>query len=151
MSNQVYIKNRKARFNYEILEKYTAGIQLKGTEIKSIRGNKASIAEAFCLFVGNFLKIRNMYIAEYEHGSYYNHEAKRDRVLLITKKEYKKLNKSLEQKGLTIVPLDLFISNKGLAKINIGLAKGKKEFDKRETIKARDMKMELNRSMKNKR
>lgn len=148
MTGTIHIKNKQAYFEYQVLEKYTAGIQLLGTEIKSIREGKANINDAFCTFLNNQLYIRNMHIAEYSHGSFYNHESKRDRVLLLNKKELKKLKVKLEEKGLTIIPLVLFIGERGFAKLEIGLAQGKKLFDKRETLKERDVKLEMDRAMK---
>ena len=148
MSQDIYIKNKKAYFEYTILDKYTAGIKLLGTEIKSIREGKANLNDAFCTFIDNQLYVRNLHISEYSHGSFYNHEAKRDRVLLLHKKELKKLQTRGEEKGLTIVPLAMFISERGFAKLEIGLAQGKKTFDKRETMKERDTKIEMDRAMK---
>lgn len=148
MEQNVYIKNKKAYFEYHILDKYTAGIQLLGTEIKSIRQGKANINDAFCAFIDNKLYVRNLHISEYSFGSFYNHEAKRDRVLLLQKKELKKLKTRTEEKGLTIIPLALFISDRGFAKLEIALAQGKKAFDKRESIKERDTKIELSRVLK---
>lgn len=146
--DRIYIKNKKAYFEYTILDKYVAGVKLLGTEIKSIRNNKANINDAFCTFIDGQLYIRNLHIAEYTFGSFYNHEAKRDRLLLLNKKELKKLLTRGEEKGLTIVPLALFISERGFAKIEIALAQGKKTFDKRETLKERDTKVEMDRAMK---
>ncbi|WP_207423493.1 SsrA-binding protein SmpB [Desertivirga brevis] len=148
MASDLNIRNKKAYFEYHILDKYVAGIQLLGTEIKSIRQGKANINDAFCTFLNDQLYIRNMHIAEYSHGSFYNHEQKRDRVLLLTKKEMKKLRDKTEEKGFTIVPLALFISERGFAKLEIGLAQGKKSFDKRDSIKERESKIELDRAMK---
>ncbi|QJD97601.1 SsrA-binding protein SmpB [Mucilaginibacter robiniae] len=148
MSEQLYIKNKKAYFEYHILDEYTAGIKLLGTEIKSIREGKANLNDAFCTFISEQLYVRNLHISEYSHGSFYNHEAKRDRVLLLTKKELKKLQTRGEEKGLTIVPLAMFISERGFAKLKIALAQGKKTFDKRETMKERDVKVEMDRAMK---
>lgn len=142
------IKNKRAFFEYHILEKYVAGIQLLGTEIKSIRQGKANLNDAFCSFLNEHLYVRNMHVAEYSNGSFYNHEAKRDRVLLLTKKEMRKLREKSEEKGYTIVPLQIFISERGFAKLEIALAQGKKTFDKRETIKERESKIELDRAMK---
>ena len=142
------IKNKKAYFEYHVLDKYIAGIQLLGTEIKSIREGKANLNDSFCSFLNGQLYVRNMHVAEYSHGSFYNHESKRDRVLLLTRKELKKLRDKSEEKGFTIVPLQLFISERGFAKLEIGLAQGKKSFDKRETIKERESKIELDRVMK---
>jgi SsrA-binding protein len=149
MSHQdLYIKNKRAYFEYAILDKYVAGIRLLGTEIKSIREGKANLNDAFCTFIDSQLYVRNLHIAEYSHGSFYNHEAKRDRVLLLNKKELKKLQSRGEEKGLTIVPLALFISERGFAKLEIGLAQGKKTYDKRESLKERDTKIEMDRAMK---
>lgn len=150
MQNSVNIKNKKAKFEYEILSKYTAGIVLTGTEIKSIRDSKASISESFCEFnERNELFVINMTIQEYVYGNYYNHKPKAERKLLLNKRELKKLEKEVNTKGLTIVPLRLFINEKGLAKLDIALAKGKKLFDKRDTIKDRDNKRNLDRIKKN--
>jgi len=148
IQDKVYIKNKKAHFEYHILDNYTAGIKLLGTEIKSIREGKANINDAFCTFIDGQLYVRNLHISEYSMGSFYNHEAKRDRVLLLNKKELKRLQTRGEEKGLTIIPLALFISDRGFAKLEIGLAQGKKLFDKRETMKERDSKVELGRIMK---
>lgn len=145
LSGDINIKNKKAHFEYHLLDRYTAGIRLLGTEIKSIREGKANINDSFCTFFDDGLYIRNMHIAEYSHGSFYNHEAKRDRQLLLTKKELKKLKSKGEERGFTIVPLRMFISKRGFAKVEIALAQGKKDFDKRETIKERDTKRELDR------
>ena len=148
MSSSVDIKNKKAKFEFEFIEVYTAGIQLMGTEIKSIRNNKASIAEAYGVMIKNELFIRNMYIGPYENGTHYNHEDKRDRKLLLNKTELLKVQKKLKNKGLTIVPTKLFISKNGWCKINIALAKGKKTHDKREDLKSKDAKREMDRKMK---
>lgn len=150
MKNKVNIQNKKAHFEYEILDRYTAGIVLTGTEIKSIRSSRASIAESFCEFnEGGELFIINMTIEPYEFGTHYNHKPKADRKLLLNKKELKKLQKDVQAKGLTVVPLLLYISEKGYAKLDIALAKGKKFFDKRETIKDRENKRDLDRIKKN--
>ena len=148
MNSSVDIKNKKAKFEFEFIEVYTAGIQLMGTEIKSIRNNKASIAEAYGVIIKNELFIRNMYIGSYENGTHYNHEDKRDRKLLLNKTELLKVQKKLKNKGLTIVPTKLFISKNGWCKINIALAKGKKTHDKREDLKSKDAKREMDRKMK---
>lgn len=148
LASDVQIKNKKAYFEYHILDKYIAGIRLLGTEIKSIREGKVTINDSFCSFLNNGLYIRNMHIAEYSHGSFYNHESKRDRQLLLTKKELKKLRTKGEEKGFTIIPLRMFISERGFAKLEIALAQGKKDFDKRETLKERDSKRELARVLK---
>ena len=150
MQKTINIQNKKARFNYEILDKYTAGIVLTGTEIKSIRTSKASIAESFCEFNDKEeLFIINMTIEEYLYGTYYNHKPKAERKLLLNRKELKKLKKEVSTKGLTIVPLKLFINDNSFAKLDIALAKGKKVHDKRETIKDRDNKRNLDRIKKN--
>lgn len=149
MQKSINIQNKKARFLYEILDKYTAGIVLTGTEIKSIRSSRASIAESFCEFNDRGeLFVINMTIEEYAFGNYYNHKPKAERKLLLNKRELKKLNKEVQNTGLTIVPLRLFINEKGFAKLDIALAKGKKLYDKRETIKDRDNKRDLDRIKK---
>jgi SsrA-binding protein len=150
MQNKVNILNKKARFEFEILDKFTAGIVLTGTEIKSIRLSKASIAESFCEF-NEFgeLFIINMTIEEYAWGTHYNHKPKASRKLLLNKRELKKLEKEVKNVGLTIVPLRLFLNEKGYAKLEIALAKGKKLYDKRETMKDRDNKRDLDRVKKN--
>ncbi len=143
------ILNKKAKFSYEILDTYTAGIVLTGTEIKSIRDSKASIAESFCEFNDRGeLFVINMTIQEYVYGNYYNHKPKAERKLLLNKRELKKLEKEVNIKGNAIIPLRLFINEKGLAKLEIALGKGKKLFDKRETIKDRDNKRNLDRIKK---
>jgi len=150
MQNTINIKNKRARFDYEILDKFTAGIVLGGTEIKSIRLGKASLSQSFCEFNDSGeLFVINMQIDEYSHGSYYNHKPKAERKLLLNKRELKKLRREVTTSGLTIVPLNLFLNDRGLAKINIALAKGKKLYDKRDTIKDRDNKRDLSRIKKN--
>jgi SsrA-binding protein len=134
------ILNKKATFEFEILEKFTAGIVLTGTEIKSIRDNKASMSDAYCSFSGDELFVRNLHIAEYSHGTHYNHEPKRPRKLLLQRRELRKLHAKVKERGLTIVPIKLFIPASGYAKLDIGLARGKKTYDKRESIKERDVK-----------
>lgn len=149
MQKPVNIKNKKAKFEYEILDTYTAGIVLTGTEIKSIRDSKASIAESFCEFNDKGeLFVINMTIQEYVYGNYYNHKPKAQRKLLLNKRELKKLEKEVNIKGNAIIPLRLFINEKGLAKLEIALGKGKKLFDKRDTIKDRDNKRNLDRIKK---
>lgn len=148
LAGQINIKNKRVSFEYHLLDRYVAGIRLLGTEIKSIREGKANINDSFCAFFDDGLYIRNMHIAEYSFGSFYNHEAKRDRQLLLTKRELKKLKEKGEEKGFTIVPLRIFISERGFAKVEIALAQGKKDFDKRETIKERETKREMDRAMK---
>lgn len=146
----VHIKNRKASFEYEFLEKLTAGIQLRGTEIKSIRHGKANINDAFCQFKGDELYVINMHIDEYTMGTHANHEPKRERKLLLQRSELKRWKKKVSEKGLTIVPTLLYISDNGLAKLNISLAQGKKLHDKRDTLREKDTKRQLDRLMKNK-
>lgn len=148
MQKNVNIQNKRAKFEFEFLEKYTAGIVLAGTEIKSIRLGKASIADSFCEFQNGELFMINAHIEEYSFGTHYNHKAKSERKLLLNKKELKSLLKSVQNKGLTIVPLRLFTNEKGLAKVEIALARGKKLYDKRETIKDRDNKIDLARLKK---
>ncbi|EIJ40382.1 SsrA-binding protein [Galbibacter orientalis DSM 19592] len=149
MQNNVNIKNKKARFEYEILDKYIAGIVLSGTEIKSIRQSRASIAESFCEFnKKGELFVINMTVEEYTHATHFNHQPKSARKLLLNKRELKKWHKAVKVSGNTIVPLRLFVNDKGLAKMQIALAKGKKLYDKRETIKDRDNKRNLDRVKK---
>ncbi|WP_178985704.1 SsrA-binding protein SmpB [Winogradskyella helgolandensis] len=149
MQKKVNILNKKAKFQYEILDKYTAGIVLTGTEIKSIRSSQASIAESFCEFNDKGeLFVINMTVEEYKYGTYYNHRPKAERKLLLNKKELKKLKKEMDVKGNAIIPLKLFLNDRGLAKLIIGLGKGKKLYDKRETIKDRDNKRNLDRIKK---
>lgn len=144
----IEIKNRKADFNYEFIEKFTTGIVLKGTEIKSLREGKASIAESFCEFKDGELFVINMTIEAYSHAFHFNHKPKSERKLLLTKRELKKLDREVRTTGLTIVPLRLFINENGLAKMEIALARGKKDYDKRESIKERDTKRDINRLKK---
>ena len=143
--NNLVIKNKRASFEYSFLEHFTAGIVLTGTEIKSIRNSQASINEAYCTLINKELFIRNMHIAEFKEGSYNNHITKRDRKLLLNKRELLKIAAMMKDKGLTIIPVRLFITDKGLAKIDIAVAKGKKMYDKREDIKKRDTQRELDR------
>jgi len=148
MSQQkINIRNKKAFFNYEIIDKFEAGIELLGTEIKSIRLGKASLTDAYCKFINEELWVL-MSIAEYSHGGVYNHEPNRRRKLLLTKRELRKLNRKTKDVSLTIVPLSLYINNRGLAKLSIALAKGKKKYDHRQTIKERDAKREISRENK---
>ena len=149
IQKKINIKNKRARFDFEILDTYTAGLVLSGTEIKSIRLSKASISESFCEFNDRGeLFIINMQIDEYSHGYHFNHAPKAERKLLLNRGELKKLEKEVKNSGLTIVPLNLFLNDRGLAKINIALARGKKLYDKRETIKDRDNKKSLDRIKK---
>ena len=144
----IKIKNRKAKFEYEILDTYTAGIVLRGTEIKAIREGKASIAESFCEFSNHELFVINMTIQEYSHARTFAHTPKSERKLLLNRNELKKLEKEVKNTGLTIIPLVLFTNDKGLAKMEIALCRGKKEYDKREVIKERDSKRNLQRIKK---
>ena len=144
----INIKNRKASFEYEFLEKYFAGIQLLGTEIKSIRDGKVNIADAHCLFRNSELWVQNMHIAEYGLGTCNNHIPKRERKLLLTRKELKKLERKVQDKGLTIIAIRMFLNERGFVKLEIALARGKKRYDKREDIKQRDSKRELDRLRK---
>lgn len=148
IAKSVNIQNKRARFEYEILEQSEAGIVLTGTEIKSIRLSKASITESFCQFIENELYIINMSIEEYKFGTFYNHKTKRERKLLLHRRELDKWNKKLKDAGNTIVPLKLYINDEGRAKVLIALARGKKLFDKRESIKDRDNKRNLDRILK---
>ena len=149
MQKTVNILNKRARFDYEILERYTAGIVLAGSEIKSIRLGKASIAESFCEFQGHELFAINTNIEEYAYSRSFSHVPKSERKLLLNKKELKSLQKSVQNKGLTIIPLKLFTNEKGIAKLEIGLCRGKKNYDKRETMKERDTKRDLDRLKRN--
>ncbi|TRZ45379.1 SsrA-binding protein SmpB [Robertkochia solimangrovi] len=149
MKNNVNIKNKRARFEYEILDTYIAGIVLAGTEIKSLRNSKASIAESFCEFnEKGELFVINMTIEEYTHASHFNHRPKSERKLLLNKQELRKWHKAVKNSGNTIVPLRLFINDRGLAKMEVALAKGKKLYDKRDTLKDRDNKRDLDRVKK---
>ncbi len=145
---KINIKNRRASFDYEIEERLVAGIVLVGTEIKSIRGGHASLVDSFCYFSNGELWVKNLRIAEYFYAKYFNHNPLRDRKLLLNKKEIFKWEKRVKEAGFTVVPLRLFINDKGLAKLEIGLCRGKKQFDKRETIKNRDSKRDLDRVKK---
>jgi len=150
IQKKVNIRNRKARFEYEIIETYTAGIVLKGTEIKAIREGKASIGESFCEFNsrGELFAI-NMYIQEYSHAASYSHNPRNQRKLLLNKRELRKLEKEIRNVGFTIIPLRLFTNDRGLAKLEIGLARGKKLYDKRESLKAKEAQRDLKRIQKN--
>jgi SsrA-binding protein len=142
------IKNRKAWHDFEMLDKYVAGIQLTGTEIKSIRAGKASLVDSYCFFEGNELFVKGMHVSEYDFGNIFNHFPKRDRKLLLTRRELRKLQKSVKEKGLTIVALKIFIAQSQYAKVEIALARGKKEYDKREDLKKKDSFREMDRAMK---
>lgn len=148
MLKTINILNKRARFDYEIIDKYTAGIVLTGTEIKSIRLGKANITESFCEFNEMELFAINTYIEEYAFGNQFNHKSRSERKLLLNKRELKTLSKSVQAKGLTIIPLRLFTNEKGIAKLEIGLCKGKKTYDKRESLKEQDTKRDLDRIKK---
>ena len=148
MENNVRFSNKKAHFLYEIIETFNAGIQLLGTEIKSIRNGKANLTDTYCIFEKGELYVKNMYIAEYEYGTHYNHTPRGDRKLLLKRRELNRLEKKIKEKGFTIVPITMYINERGLAKMTIGLARGKKLFDKREDIKLKDTKRELDRMNK---
>lgn len=147
LSRDINIKNRRATFDYAISDTFTAGIVLTGTEIKSIREGKASLADTYCYVHNGEVWIKNMYIAQYFYGTYNNHQERRERKLLLTRKEIRTLEKASQAPGYTIVPLKLFISKKGYAKLLIGVGRGKKEYDKRQSIKDRDDKRSLARLM----
>ena len=149
MLKTINIYNKRARFDYEVIETFNAGIVLAGTEIKSIRLGKANITESFCEFSNNELFAINTYIEEYTFGNQFNHKARSERKLLLKKKELKSLARSVQAKGLTIVPLRLFTTEKGLAKLEIALCRGKKTYDKRESLKEQDTKRDLQRIKKN--
>jgi SsrA-binding protein len=145
LAKQVNIKNRKASFEYQFIETYVAGIMLTGTEIKSIRQSKANLQDAYAVFLGEELYIRQLHISPYEQAAYYNHDPVRDRKLLMQKRELKKLLGKLQDKGLTVIPTRLFTNDRGFAKLEIALAKGKKLYDKRDDIKEKDIRREMDR------
>ena len=148
MNKPKEIVNRKAKFEYHFMLELDAGIMLTGTEVKSLREGNANLSDAYCLFKDDGLYIRSMYIGEYKHGNIHNHETRRERKLLLKKNELKKLERRVKEKGLTIVPYRLYLSERGLAKLDIRLAQGKKSYDKRQSIKERDNKRELDRVKK---
>ena len=145
LSNNILIKNKRATFDYELLETFTAGIILTGTEIKSLRLGKASLVDTYCYVERGEVWVKNMNITEYFYGTYNNHVARRDRKLLLNKKEIRKIQTAAKDNGFTIIPTRLFINDRGLAKVVIAIAKGKKEYDKRQSIKERDDKREMSR------
>lgn len=147
IEKNIEIRNRRASFEYAFLEKFTAGVMLMGTEIKSIRQGKVNLTDAYCLFLGDELYIRQMNIAKYDEGTHYNHQPLQDRKLLLTKRELKKLTNKLKDVGLTIIPTRMYISDRGFAKIDIALAKGKKLYDKRDSIKEKDVKRSFDRGL----
>lgn len=148
-SSDIRIKNKRASFDYEFIDKYVAGIELFGTEIKSIRLGKASLVDTFCIFEQNELWVKNMSISGYAFGSYTNHQERRDRKLLLTKKELRKLQRETKETGYTIIPISLFINDKGLAKTEIALARGKKQYDKRQSLRDKDDRRQMDRIRKN--
>lgn len=147
-TSDIEIRNKKASFDYEFIERYTAGLRLTGTEIKSIRLGKASLVDAFCFFQSGEMFVRGMHVTEYEWGPYSNHDPRRDRKLLLTKKELTRIGKKAIDKGNTIVATRIFINDRGLAKLEIALARGKKQYDKREDLKSKDAKREIERQFK---
>lgn len=148
ISKTVNIKNKRASFDYEFLETYVAGIALLGTEIKSIRMSKVSLVDSFCYLSNGELYVKNLNITEYDHASHYNHDARRERKLLLNRKELNKLERKTKESGLTIITTRLFINDRGLAKLVIALAKGKKSYDKRESLKQKDAKRDMDRSFR---
>ncbi len=149
MSEQpINIKNKRATFEYEVLDKFVAGMQLLGTEIKSIRDGKAGLTEAYCTFVGDELYVIGLHIGIYKNAGQFNHEEKRDRKLLLERRELDKLHKKVKEKGLTIIPLKIFIAKNKWAKLEIALAQGKKTYDKREDLKKKDATREIERMKK---
>ncbi len=148
--SNISIKNKRASFDYELSDIFTAGLQLYGTEIKSIRAGKAGLVDSYCYFDHDELWIKNMHIAEYKFGSYTNHDVRRERKLLLNKKELRKLEKATKETGYTIIPTVLFINEKGLAKLEIALARGKKDYDKRNSLKEKEDKKQIDRMLKNK-
>lgn len=147
-NNNITIKNKRAEHEYFLMDRLTAGIVLTGTEIKSIRNGKASLADSYCSFKGDELFVIGMHIAEYDKGTYNNHDPKRDRKLLLTARELRKLKNKVQEKGLTIIPVVLFINEKGLAKVDIALARGKHYYDKRESLKTKDSKRDIEKQLK---
>jgi SsrA-binding protein len=148
LNNNIQIKNKRASFDYEFIETYVAGMVLTGTEIKSIRLGKASLVDGYCVVIKNELWVKNMYVAEYFYGTYNNHEARKDRKLLLNRKELRKIEQLSKNTGFTIVPTKLFINEKGLAKLVIAVAKGKKSYDKRQSLREKDDKRDMDRVFK---
>lgn len=145
---KINIRNKRSSFDYELIERFTAGVQLAGTEIKSIRLGKASLVDSYCFFVKGELWLKGMRVSEYFYGTYNNHQPERERKLLLQKKELQKLDRKTKESGLTIIPVRLFLNNRGLAKVEIALAKGKKRHDKRESLKQKDANREMDRVKK---
>jgi SsrA-binding protein len=150
VNQKIKIKNKRVSWEYHLIEKLVAGIVLTGTEIKSIRNGKASLADAYCYFEGGELFVRGMHIAEYTHASYNNHLAKRDRKLLLNARELRKWQAKVNERGMTIIPVTLFVNDRGLAKLEIALARGKHFYDKRESLKEKDTRREIDRHLKDK-
>lgn len=148
MTNDINIRNKRASFDYEFIEEYNAGIILTGTEIKSVRAGKASLVDSYCYFDRGELWVKGIHIAEYRLGTYYNHDEKRERKLLLTGQELHKLERKIKESGLTIIPVKMFLTDKGWAKLRIALARGKKEYDKRESLKLKDAKRDMDRVRK---
>ena len=148
LQQNISIKNKRASFDYEFIDKYIAGLVLMGTEIKSIRAGKVSMNDSYCHFLGGELFVKNLSISEYEFGTRYNHEVRRERKLLLSKRELNKLDRKVKESGLTIVPTKLFINDKGLAKLEIALSRGKANYDKRQTLKEKDARREMDRDHK---
>jgi SsrA-binding protein len=148
LNNNIVIKNKRASFDYEFIETYVAGIVLTGTEIKSIRLGKAGLTDSYCTVIKDELWVKNMYIAEYFYGTYNNHEARKDRKLLLNRKELKKIDELAKNTGFTIIPTKLFLNEKGLAKLVVAIAKGKKLYDKRQTLREKDDKRDMDRAIK---
>ena len=146
MKNDVAIKNKKASFEFNFMQSYSAGMMLTGTEVKSIREGKATLTDSYCIFMEGDLYVKNMHISEYKQGSYSNHEPKRLRKLLLTKTELRKIQSKLKEKGTTIIPVQLFFNERGFAKLDIAIARGKKLFDKRESLKEKDLKRQMQRT-----
>ncbi len=148
LKNDIIIKNKKAEFQFFLIEKFKAGIMLTGTEIKSVRAGRANLSDAYCFVKDGEVWMRNMHIAHYKAGSYNNHELKRERKLLLNKREIKKIEQKLKEKGLTLIPVEVFFNERGFAKVTISLAKGKKFFDKRASLKEKDLKREIDKNLK---
>lgn len=148
VKNDILIRNKRATFDYELLDTFQAGVVLVGTEIKSIRMGKASLVDTFCFFANDELWVKNMNISEYFYGTYNNHSPRRDRKLLLTKRELQKIRRMTKETGFTIVPVKMFLNEKGLAKLEIAVAKGKKDYDKRESLKEKDDRRMMDRAMK---
>ncbi|MTK53470.1 SsrA-binding protein SmpB [Paludibacter sp.] len=147
-ASNISVKNRRAFFDYELTDFFVAGIQLFGTEIKAIREGKAGLSDSYCIFINNELWVKNMHIAEYSFGTFANHEARRERKLLLTKRELAKLVRATKETGFTIIPTKLFVNEKGLAKLEIAVARGKKSYDKRQTLKEKEDKRQMDRASK---